>query len=526
MPKLKTSKWPLSLLLVGLFVLTVAIRIPVLRSVGETWDEYAVVYYGETYYSAFKNLDFSVSSWEQNYEHPPVAKYIYGLSRQVTKKIPFIKALDSEYHSDKEYTLPRVVSAIFGGLTVVLVFLIGSTLFNRKIGLASSLILSVLPHFIAYTSIASLESIFIFFTTFFIYCLIKALKSNNWRWHLATVIALTLSFATRFNGTFFVALYAVIIVFFYRQQLLKLKFKEIPWPVLLSPIIFLGLFFALWPWLWITPFNIIKTFQHSSGGHTGEYFLGSLGQPGWYYYIVYFLVTTPEVMLVLFGIFIYTLIRKLASWKLEVGIRSWKYFLLLAWFLTPFLASFVAFKQNGIRYAVYFMPALALMSGVALIKLLDAVKKSIYKIMVAVIAMVGLLYPVVLFYPYYLDYYNLASGGPKAAYENRSFVISWWGEGGLAAVRYINQNAPRGAVVRTLFTPAHTLIKFRDDLAIHNGYDPLGHDDYILTNTYYDWYGNPKNLVDLKNYKVVYGMATPNWSLFSAPLVRVYKRVI
>lgn len=523
-----------------LFFVTVAIRVPVLRSVGETWDEYTVVNPGETYISAIKNLDFSASPWIQNYEHPPVAKYLYGLSRVIPTHLEFVRAWDSEYHLNKEYTVPRLLSATFGGLTVVLVFLIGSALFGPAVGVVSALVLTVTPHFIAYTAIASLESPFIFFTTLFVYFLIRALKSNSWPDHLLTVVALTLSGATRYNGIFFVIFYAVMMWLKFRRKL--------PGLVLLSPLIFLGLFYALWPWLWLSPWHLVDSISRSTGGHSGEYFLGSLAQPNWFYYPLYFLVTTPEVSLVFLGGFIYLGFWKLAKQKLEVRFRNWKLdirknlnikhltsfptsnfqlanLFLLAWFLTPFLATVSNFKQGGIRYIVAFMPALAVISGYMVIWLYGFIKERRLRTTFVSFVILGLIYPIVLFFPYYLDYYNLASGGPRQAYENKSLTLSWWGEGGLAAVRYINQNAPKNAVVRTDFSPAHVLIKFRSDLRVEQNFVLENKDDFILVNTYNERYTSPLMLQDLSQYQLVYEVSTPVWNLFSAPLVKVYRRI-
>lgn len=512
------------LIVLLLFIVTVCIRIPVLRSVGETWDEYTVVNPGETYVSAFKNLDFGESAWIQNYEHPPVAKYLYGLSRLIPRHFSEIARWDEEYPFDKEYTIPRLLAAILGGLTVVLVFLIGQKLFSSAVGLVASLILTVLPSFVAYTSMASLEAVFIFFTTLFIYLFLRALNSNSWQYHLLAVLALALCFATRYNGLFFVIFYAVVVLVKYRQK--------IPWPVLLSPMVFLATFFILWPWLWLTPVNLIDSLLRSSGGHVGEYFLGSLNQPDWYYYFIYFLATTPEViLLLLLGLFMlhfFTGEARFAptfsgSGKGGEAKPSVSIFI-LAWFLTPFLASASAFKQDGIRYVIAFAPALALISGYFVISSFNHLKQPCLRIIFASVLVVGLLYPIIIYFPYYLDYYNLALGGPKAAYEKKWFEVGWWGEGGLSAVRWINVNAPSNSVIRTDFAPRHVLPKFRGDLRLEQNFVLGNKDDFILINTYNERYGDPKMLADLANYKLVYEVSTPSWDIFKASLVRVYKR--
>lgn len=514
-----SSKY-LKLLLLALFLFTIFIRIPVLGAVGETWDEYTVVNPGETYISALKNLDFSASPWIQNYEHPPIAKYLYGLSREIPRHLAFIRGLDSEYHINKEYTVPRILSAVLGGLTVALVALIGSQLFGPIAGLISAIILATMPSFIAYTSIASLESPFIFFTTLFVYLLIRAIRSNRSRDHFLAVVVLTLSFATRYNGVFFVIFYAGVMLFRYRMALIRRQFTLIPWPVLFSPFIFLGLFFSLWPWLWLSPTHLLDSILRSSGGHAGEYFLGSLAQPNWLYYPIYFLVTTAEILLLLFGLYIFIMVR-----NFKIKIPNLKLIFVLAWLLTPFLATLSDFKQNGIRYIIAFVPALAVICGYSVVWFFRYLKGRLTRIIAAFILTAGLVYPLILFYPYYLDFYNLVSGSTRSAYINKDFVVGWWGEGGLAAVRFINQEAPHNSVVRINFAPEHVLIKFREDLRLERNFISGNHDDFILVNTYNEEYGDQKMLTDLGQYRLVYEAVAPAWKPFLAPLVKVYRRI-
>jgi len=512
---LKFPKISSVIICLALFIFTVGLRIPVLRAVGETWDEFTVVNPGETYVSAWLNLDFSESSWIQNYEHPPLAKYFYGLSRFLPRHFESIQAWDSEFLVDKAYTVPRLLSAFFGGGTVVVVFLIGVLLFSAPVGIISALILAILPHFIAYTSIASLESVFIFFSTLFVYFLIRALKSGRTADHLWAVLALAATFATRYNGAFFVIFYATAVLVKYSKEFLSLKLKSVPWLVLLSPLIFLSAIYAIWPWLWLNPLHFFDSLLRSSGGHIGEFFLGSTRQPPWYYYFVYFLVTTPEVLVLLLAGFIVLLIKKLKDRQLLI---------LAAWFLVPFLASFSAFKQDGIRYVIAGAPALTLISGFMIKWIFDLLRKPLIRIFFVFIVVVGFLYPIILYYPYYLDYYNLFSGGPKAAYENKSFEVGWWGEGGLLAIRYLNAFAPKNSVIRSDFAPEHTLIKLRPDLKLERSFILGNKDDFILVNTYNERYGSSRMLSDLDKYSLVYEVSTPRLPSFAAPLVRVYRR--
>jgi|GEM_PF-1177019 len=516
--RLNTSK-TVVFICFGLFLLTVISRVPVLRTVGETWDEQtAAVQIGERYLGNLQRLDFNKDSWDLGAEHPPLARYLYGAATIIPKKIPAIRNWDSEYHQNKEYTVPRVLSAIFGGLTVVLVFLIGKFLFNYRVGAVSAVILMVFPPFIAYTSTSSLESVFILTTTIFVWSLLHALKSNSTKWHFVAIVTLTLCFLTRYNGLFFVIFYAGVIVAKYHHEIFKLKARQIPWPVLASSLIFLSLTYILWPWLWANPLRLFESFARTPAFVSNEYFLGKLGPMPWYYYFIYFLVTTPEVLTLLFLGFVLTVLISFAKFK-SLFVNRYS-LIILFWFLTPFLASFVSFKQDGIRYVIAFLPPLALISGLMVTQLVDKLPKPSLRIFFVFFMMLGIVYPTVLFYPYYLDYYNLASGGPRAAYENDRFDVGWWGEGSLNAVRFINKNAEVGATVKVSFIPFHVLPKFREDLVLFKVEDSQTA-DYILINCFSR---NFKPATNLSNYKEILAVSTPLIKTFSAPLTQVYQQ--
>ena len=511
--KLTTKQINLAVCL-GLFLLTVVSRVPVMRAVGETWDEQtAATGIGIKYISNIRHLNFSKDAWNVGAEHPPLARYFYGIAWLIPKSIPQIAAWDSEYQGDKEYTVPRLLSAVFGGLTVILVFLIGKFLFSRRVGLVSSLILTALPPFIAYTSTSSLESVFIFTTTLFMWSLVHALKTGSSKWHLLAAVTLTLSFLTRYNGLFFFVFYSVVVFTRYRKKITSLQLRQIPLPILLSPLIFLVLTYLLWPWLWTQPLGLLESFSRTPAFVKNEYFLGKIGPMPWYYYFIYFLVTTPEVVLILLLSFITLKILN----KLPITNDKWS--ILLLWFLTPFLATLVSFKQDGVRYVIAFAPALALISGYTAIWVFGYLKTKFLKVSFLTLALLGLMYPAILFFPYYLDYFNFASGGPKAAYEYNRFDIGWWGEGGLAAVRFINKTLPNQATIKINFLPFHVLPKFRSDLILVR--DNNKEADYILTNVFSQNYGPTANL---KNYKLIFEESTPLLKSFSASLVHVYRR--
>ena len=110
-----------NLLFAGIiFVLFVLVDSVGLGRTGMLWDELAVATNGETYIGYFKNLDFSQRNWSLNDEHPPLGKYIYGISRKITKTVPFLVNLDPLYSPSTALTFSRFFSVLMGAhLTMV-----------------------------------------------------------------------------------------------------------------------------------------------------------------------------------------------------------------------------------------------------------------------------------------------------------------------------------------------------------------------------------------------------------------------
>jgi hypothetical protein len=59
------------------------------------------------------------------------------------------------------------------------------------------------------------------------------------------------------------------------------------------------------------------------------------------------------------------------------------------------------------------------------------------------LTVVYLVVSLILVHPYYLDYYNALAGGPKGAYDHKSYEFGWWGEGVKAAMDYVERTASR-----------------------------------------------------------------------------------
>jgi len=499
-----------NLLLIAIFLFGFLIRFGVLMQAGEMYDEIAVVRNGEIYLGGIKNLDFSDNIWRINYEHPPVAKYIFGLGGKMEKAFPFFhRTFDSDFHLDKGYFLARMISLFMGLITIFMVYKISRKWFGKNVGLLSAAFLVLMPHFISHNVIAGLETPQAFFSVFLVYFYIEGItdKTPNLKKIHISFIFFAFLFLTKFSGAFYLFFYLTVISILLFINKIKID-KHLIMIHLLGLILFFAIIYSLWPWLWHNPLKLLESFKYFTNSHSGEYFVGSLSQPSWYYYFAYFIGTTPPILLV-FAI-TSILFLKRSTDKLY-------YLFVIIWFFTPFVASFLGLKQDGVRYVFSYIPPLAILSGIGLNEILLRIKHKILWIFIIFVSFLSIFWSLYKFYPYYLDYYNSIFGGVAIVYERRTFDFAWWGEGIKESVHYVNGNYDDISVFPILH-PAHTAPLFKDGITVQPNYDPLNKPDVILISEYF-FYMN-KIPIYLSDYKQIETI-----NVNKIPLVRIYSLI-
>lgn len=467
----------------AIFLVAFGIRLYGLNAQGETWDEIAYFNAGKSYFRNIYHLDFQADHWNINKEHPPIGKYILGLASL------------KDYQDDiTDFTAGRVASALMGALTVLIVYLIGKDLFSKKTGIISAIILMLLPYFIGFNKVYGLDTPTVLSFTLTIWLFLRAVKLNNNLYYLLSAISLGFALGIRLNNLLLYPLLFLIYLIFYGRDIFKNS--QALWKILLFLSIPPLIFYLTWPWLWQDPAAHLKlTIGH--WGEVKEIFLGQNIFAPYSYYFIYFLVTTPALILILMIPYL---------WKLfsEKNKYLW---IIFVWFLIPFLWTFATIRQDGIRYILMLYPPLAIMAAysVSLIK-----NRKILMICLTVLVSY-LIFVDAKIHPYYIDYYNEFAGGPKKVYDNKWFQVGWWGEGLQEATSWLNDHAPKNAKIYYNVIPDHTAGVLRNDL-LKTAENP----DYIITNPNSRWYQNAQ-VAD--NYQLVYTVRADH-----APLAQVYKK--
>lgn len=507
----KISIWLIPLLL---FIIALGVRFWGLNRHGQTWDEAAYYDGGKQYIENLQKLNFNPDDWYKNFEHPPIAKWIYGGAEWFLRNYSPIGV--------GKYTPGRVASACMGAMTIVLVyFLCIETFKSKRIGLVASLILIFLPTFIVHNKIMGLETPSAFFYTWAVYWFYIGLTRKK-KFILLSAIPAGLVIGTRFNNGHILFFMATVILIYYFIQFKDLpKSKKFPWIAILIPIISILIVWAFWPWFWgniLDHFDLNRRFlttqlNSQAEGASTDWFLGANVIPPWYYFIYYFIATSPIIILVLLLAYLIKYFKNIDFKKTYI----------LVWFAMFFAMSFVGFKQDGIRYIYPILVPTAIMASYALVKLF---KNSTYSYIGFILLTVYLAYSGYIYYPYYLDYYSEIFGGVNGVYKNQLFEVGWWGEGLEASYEIVNADSPDDTSVLILSCPdfANGLIKKTAYLKTYEDlekgtYEASKKFNYVITNPAFYWFKSIENYVNIDDYQIIEEI-----KIQETPLVSIYKK--
>ncbi len=434
-----------------IFILAFAVRANGIIDAGVTWDEPVYVKTAIAYADLIpKESVFSSSIWENNFEHPPVAKFIYAIA---------IDVFQGPYYGLDAFRIAKYASAFMGALACVLTFLIGLVVYDRRTGILAGVILALLPVAVAHGQIAGLESPLMLFFTLAIFLFILGLKRDDRRLCVAAAVATGLTIDTKLNGLLIIPVLALLYACYLYSGKKSADLKSLLRPVTGFAAIVAATVVLLWPWLWTDfgtiardPLNhLTMTLSHWSYVPQ-EYFLGMYQSAPIYYLPVYFLVTTPLLILGLGMVGGYFSAKGRDFMKIGI----------ILWLLIPFAYGLFSFVQDGVRYIIIIFPALALVAAYGLSSIVSVVKQRWPKIgdegtafaVVGGLLSVYLIISLVLVSPYYLDYYNVLSGGQGNAQEGRLLEIGWWGEGIKQCVEYVEKNGAPGSTVLMATMPS------------------------------------------------------------------------
>ena len=509
------NKW---LIIVLIFLFSISLRLWNLNEIGRTWDELEYVEPGYKMLELMKNKDFNNSFFYTTYNHPPLIKYLYGITAHfdVEKRLP-----NGGVILKYDLTYSRILSAILFSLGVVMVVIIGWKISSRMVGILSGIILAMLPFSLGLSQLVTTESLKIFIYPLTVYTYIRLIEKFSWKKILVAGIITGLALQSKQSD--FLVIPVLTIMFFFQYKKLKAKekinfVKTRIKAILLISLIGILVFILIWPQvlfhfkevyaihqeLWNVQFSP-KIWQITLS--PPEIFFGRLMLTPIFYYIVYFFITIPLLVLCLFFIGVREILKK----------RNIYLFSILLWFFLPFILSVYSWRQHGLRYIIEIYPAIAIISAIGFNELVIKLKikeklKLLYFFPIAIYLFISLLS----IKPYYLDYFNELVGGVNTVYKYRLFQIGWWGQGIREAGLYVIKNAPKGSTVGLALSPIHSAPPM-SDLNVQV-YDNNKKYDYVIVNFYNILREGFDDSLIRKNYKPAYTVKADE-----AVLVTVYK---
>jgi 4-amino-4-deoxy-L-arabinose transferase-like glycosyltransferase len=422
-----------------------------------TWDEGLYVLVGSVGLKNILRRNFASDAWNLEF-HPPIMMYVYGITYGIYVMV--VSTLRGGFTRLRIGTLyeegvrlfsgrgalfvVRFPSAVLGSLSVVLCYFTTLQLFrSESVAILAALILAFTPAFLAWSSLAMLESGLVFFYLASLYSLILSVGQNSLILAAASGVLLGLALGTKETG-FGIILAALPwgIVRFAKDLLMSDSSGVWSLVGIFSTwiIVALSTLYIAWPWLWGNPFRGFKTHIQTASE------MPSIPWAGWSFYIVRLAESTPVHLF-----FLYSLGTVSAFF---LAGRLVDIIVILSWAILPLSIMSLPFipKRVGAYEVTFLLPALSILAASAA-WFIDQLAVALLPIPVAIssVPIVGasvlviLVLQCVTVHPYYMNYRNLFAHSQTGG--NRGFPVGWWGEGLDLAMRYIDVVAPQNSTV-------------------------------------------------------------------------------
>jgi 4-amino-4-deoxy-L-arabinose transferase-like glycosyltransferase len=393
-------------------------------------------------------------STDNNREHPPFMKELYGLSHHV---------FFTKLHVLDEPTAYRLPAAVMHGILALLVFLMTLELWGLAEAVIAVLVLAFLPRALLHAGMATFDApiMTLWFATVYAYW--RALDGRRWPWQVGVVFGLAL--ATKHTAVLLPFALGAHYVFVGVRNA-GTRFVQYRWRVLASLAV-LGplVFFALWPWLWLDPFEHVRQWLafHLDHVHYNFEYLGqNWNHPRfpWHVALVTTLFTVPVVTLVgaVLGAFVWFVPRRAHLERTGRGVKfvsarlqpTWPGLLLLlsaAASMGPFfLGTTPIFGAE--KHWMPALPTLCIAAGVGIAWAGRGVARAVgerYRAAavttVASVVVLAAVVETVAAQPYALTWYNALAGGAPGGADlgmNRQF----WGVAAKGVLPVVASQAP------------------------------------------------------------------------------------
>tara|TARA_B100000941_G_scaffold288267_1_gene264861 strand:+ start:1219 stop:2835 length:1617 start_codon:yes stop_codon:yes gene_type:complete len=403
-------------------------------------------FYVKNFFLSIFNNDIDLSYFKSRIkEWPIVFEFILVI---------FSKLLNSTEY-EEIYLLSHRLNFIIFFLSLILFFkLILKRFENIFLSICAVTFLMFSPRIFAESFYNSRDIFFMSLFIFYIYWANEFIKRNN------TINTVLFSFfSALLINTKVISLIPFglfLILYFYNYLNTKNKFFKNYKRFILYLFFTIFFIFILWPYLWSNPFsNLFFAFKNIIKDHSAvtvvNYYFGSYyssDMMAWHYRLVWFLITTPIFVLILFSIgFSYALLKLFNYLKQslndEFELNQKKFldiFLLLTLILSFIIVvEFTKSKFGGWRHVYFLFPVIIYFSIYALNQLERIKFKKDIQYLIFFLISINLIYNlswIIKNHPHQYVFFNIFSKN----YALKNFDLDWWGISHKSSLEYILKN--------------------------------------------------------------------------------------
>jgi len=484
---------------VAVLAIVAAAALLTFRDYGLSWDDYTHAQYGELllayYASGFK--DQRALSW--------VNLYFYGggfdLFASALSKVLPLGLLETR----------RLAGAAIGILGLLVTWRTGRRCAGPLAGLIALLLLAGCPLYFGHMFMNPKDVPFAVAMTILLYALVRAFQEYpNVSLRTAVFVGLGagLAFGSRVLAGFAAVATAAVLAFVVAIEALEQgmrpavrRMARFAAVLLVAMPLAYGVMAVVWPWGAqnpLNPFRAVTYFSRFFEKPWAELFDGAIipvTEMPRSYVPTLLALKLPEIFLVLGVAGVAVAVAQVCKRDLAINRRA--VLLLVVLFAALPLAVAVALRPamyNGIRHFLFVLPPFGVLGGLSGAWIIERARRS-RALALAVIALMlaGLALPAVdmaRLHPYQYTFFNVASGGVKAARER--YMIDYWGlslkQASQALLAYLAEShaekpADRAWKIAVCGPQRSPQVELGKDFAI--SWDPRGADFGILLGEFY-----------------------------------------
>lgn len=475
-----------------IFILSLAIHLPILNAYGFTWDFYHHFYAGAKFFGLSWNqvdsrpIPYTSPDPRGTYQLPygPFISIIPFASYKLFHVKMQILAEDAAYH------LPIV---IIGSLGPVLLFLfLSEALKKRTIAFLASLFLLLTPRYFGdlHNNMKDIPMAVVFCLN--VWLLWRLYTYRKMRDCLLAATGFAIAFSTKINSIFLPILFGVFLMVGYAREggvhLLRhpvsraagwvKKYRAALLYFLLAPLFA----YLLWWFFWgdaIGELRLMFTETFLVGTNNievvfaGKWYCSGVNVP-WFYPYGYLAITTPLPVLIFFFIGVIIAMMRFLRKKDTTAL------LLVLWFFVP-LTRYLAPRIgviDGIRHFQEVVFPIAALAALGMDHMLRFVRRPLLKLTVCALTIFSLLFAIYSYHPYQITYFNQLVGGIKGAYGK--YDLDYWGSSQKRAMAWLNEHAPRDSTVNIVMAADVASRYLRPDLLAKVNKKLFDNADYVI----------------------------------------------